>query len=438
MATLRSLRSGARCLLPGFRAARAFSQAPVRSRERFPDDPSHSNSQSETPATRPAAATRPVAPWDQIKRWLTQYPSPTGAGAQGAPSEGQGGSGTLRRLGAQWAKQVDLEALRQNPRLWVKLAAGGLNQVTGYHQIEQLKAAVFQQETEFVKARRALDAAKLAHTEAVNRRAEGQREINNLLQRKHLWIDADVTRFTELYRSEHANEQAEAQAKRVYEEQEKAVDRKYTDLVDAIRVRYHEEQLWSDKIRAAATYGTWAVLGLNLVVFVFVHVVIEPRKRRKILDHVEQVVDRANQDLCHDIQTRPPQWWESAANRLQLSLLTGPDNRSTGAPVPAAAVVPPDTPSTPEPVAEAAAVVHDTIDPETKVVHSRVGPEVDGADLVPDEVVSGIALSPVESSPVAPEALPRTYSQDDVIRHACESAIVSCVLTAVITVWLGR
>ncbi|RKP38752.1 mitochondrial distribution and morphology family 33, partial [Dimargaris cristalligena] len=172
-----------------------------------------------------------------------------------------------------------------------------LNQITGYQHIELLKRSVFSKETEFVAARQALEVAKQDHETAIQERATGQREINSLLQRKHLWADTDVNRFTELYRSEHANEQAEIRAKRTYESQEKAVDQKYAELVDAIRIRYHDEQLWSDKIRAAATYGTWAVLALNMFIFVFVHILIEPRKRKKILDHVDQAVQTSSSDL---------------------------------------------------------------------------------------------------------------------------------------------
>lgn len=55
--------------------------------------------------------------------------------------------------------------------------------------------------------------------------------------------------------------------------------------------RYHEEQVWSDKIRSASTYGSLAVLGLNVLIFLMATIFVEPWKRRKLATTFEKKVD---------------------------------------------------------------------------------------------------------------------------------------------------
>lgn len=121
-------------------------------------------------------------------------------------------------------------------------------------------------------------------------RSSTQREINELLQRKHNWTGEDVTRFTELYRLEHLHSQQEATAKENYRQSEKQMDRQYMELTRAIMERYHEEQLWSDKIRSVSTYGTWALMVVNLILFVAVQTVFEPYKRKRLTDRFEDLL----------------------------------------------------------------------------------------------------------------------------------------------------
>ena len=49
--------------------------------------------------------------------------------------------------------------------------------------------------------------AKQAYSSAVDTRAETQRELTNLLNRKTSWTPDDLARFTYLYPSDHENEQ---------------------------------------------------------------------------------------------------------------------------------------------------------------------------------------------------------------------------------------
>ncbi|KAI8092648.1 Mdm33 family-domain-containing protein [Halteromyces radiatus] len=165
-----------------------------------------------------------------------------------------------------------------------------LNELTGYNQIELVKKKVTDQATAFEQSRDQVQLAKKRYEVAISTRSSTQRGINELLQRKHLWTGDDVTQFTELYRLEHEHAKEETMAKEHYERAEKQMDREYMALVRAITDRYHDEQLWSDKIRSVSTYGTWALMVLNLMLFVAVQTVFEPRKRKRLTDGFEELL----------------------------------------------------------------------------------------------------------------------------------------------------
>ncbi|KAJ2359302.1 sensitivity to high expression protein she9 [Coemansia erecta] len=202
------------------------------------------------------------------------------------------GSAAYRILGT-WRRTLD--SLRSLPKDddWVTWAGKALNEITGYDRVALLKMQVDLNGTEFHAARRRLDDTKAQHARATKGRIANQREINSLLQRKHLWTEDDVARFTSLYRDEHQSEGAEMKAARELKDAETLVDRRYDELVNAIRERYHEEQIWSDKIRRASTYGTWAVLFMNIVALFLAQAIFEPRKRRKIIAGVDERLSEA-------------------------------------------------------------------------------------------------------------------------------------------------
>ncbi|KAG0278400.1 sensitivity to high expression protein she9 [Linnemannia exigua] len=165
-----------------------------------------------------------------------------------------------------------------------------LNNFTGYNSINDLKHKVTTHGAQLDEARVNLVQAKQLYEDAIKTRSDTQKAINDLLQRKHLWSPNDVIRFTDLYRSEHANEQAEAKSKQEYKQAEANVEEKSRRLTTIIMERYHEEQVWSDKIRAASTYGTWGLIGMNVMAFLIVQAFVEPRRRRKQVERYEELV----------------------------------------------------------------------------------------------------------------------------------------------------
>ena len=128
------------------------------------------------------------------------------------------------------------------------------------------------------------------------RRSNSQREVNELLQRKHTWTDADVGKFTMLVREDHSYEQAETRAKEAAKVADGDVERELNELLRSILARYHEEQVWSDKIRGASTYGSMAALALNLLVFIMATLVVEPWKRRRLAQTFEKKVEELSEE----------------------------------------------------------------------------------------------------------------------------------------------
>lgn len=135
--------------------------------------------------------------------------------------------------------------------------------------------------------------AKDAYSDAINQRSASQREVNELLQRKHAWSPADLERFTSLYRSDHANEVAESEAREALSQAEREVEGATTQLNRSILSRYHEEQIWSDKIRRMSTWGTWGLMGVNVLLFLIFQILVEPWRRQRLVKGFEEKVKEA-------------------------------------------------------------------------------------------------------------------------------------------------
>ena len=143
-------------------------------------------------------------------------------------------------------------------------------------------------ETHLTSSRRAARAAKLAYDQAVQSRSNAQHEVNSLLERKHSWTDSDVSQFTSLVRQDHSSSLTVNSTSADLRDKEQEVDLAFSDLTKAILQRYHEEQVWSDKIRNVSTWVNIAGLLVNFVVFVGAIAIVEPWKRRRLVERVEE------------------------------------------------------------------------------------------------------------------------------------------------------
>ena len=147
--------------------------------------------------------------------------------------------------------------------------------------------------------------AREDYTLAISQRSSSQREVNELLQRKHAWTPNDLERFTELYRSDHANEQAEVAAQENLLTVERRAEEAAARLSASILARYHEEQIWSDKIRRMSTWGTWGLMGVNVLLFLVFQIGVEPWRRKRLVKGFEEKVMEALEREGSAISTTP-------------------------------------------------------------------------------------------------------------------------------------
>ncbi|KAF3224201.1 sensitivity to high expression protein she9 [Orbilia oligospora] len=247
-----------------------------------PPPPTVSSSQTATRSFFCLSAAKSFKPPITAVRQFTTTPSRNEANTQSElPSEKESKRLTIVK---------NLTSRLDHLQAAIFTAGQKINDLTGYSGIETLKKDIELQEHRLSTAKFLVVEAKAAYKAAIARRSASQKEVNELLTRKNTWSPTDLERFTELYRSDHANEQAEIQAQNKLTEVEKEVENASSLLSKSILTRYHEEQVWSDKIRRASTWGTWMLMGINVVLFVIVQVGLEPWKRRRLVRSFEDKV----------------------------------------------------------------------------------------------------------------------------------------------------
>lgn len=195
-----------------------------------------------------------------------------------------------------------IESLMSDSKDSISTLASTLNQITGYSRIEQHKESVQQLEIEVKNARLAVKAAKKQYSDAIEKRSALQREVNELLTRKNNWNPSDVERFTELYKSDHENHRNEVESKNQLEIAEQIFDSTQMKLGSKILTRYHEEQLWSDKIRQALTWGTWMLTGVNILLFAVATFFVEPWKRKRLVNAFNHEVQERFDEYSKQIE----------------------------------------------------------------------------------------------------------------------------------------
>lgn len=145
--------------------------------------------------------------------------------------------------------------------------------------------------------------AKHAYEDAVLTRSTTQQSVNALLERKHSWTDKDVADFTNLVRSDHGSRNAVTTTSEDLKQAELAVDKAFTALMQSILERYHEEQVWSDKIRSVSTWASIVALAANLIVFVGAIALVEPWKRRRLVQGLEERISGMMDQVQDELKT---------------------------------------------------------------------------------------------------------------------------------------
>ncbi|GFP57791.1 hypothetical protein ACSS6W_007368 [Trichoderma asperelloides] len=181
-------------------------------------------------------------------------------------------------------------------------ASQKLNEITGYTSIETIKLDNEQLEHDLASAQARVRSARQAYKTSNNKRASTQREVTTLLARKDTWTPLDLERFTELYRTDHVLEGEVVSAQENLTEAESDEQKLSQRLNAGILKRYHEEQIWSDRIRRASTWGTWGLMGMNFVLFVVFQFVAEPWRRKRLIKGVvaeeERVLEKVQAEMA--------------------------------------------------------------------------------------------------------------------------------------------
>ncbi|KAI1470865.1 Mdm33 family-domain-containing protein [Daldinia caldariorum] len=178
-------------------------------------------------------------------------------------------------------------------------ASQRINDLTGYSGIETLKSQISALEAELAAAQARLHAARAAYKSAVASRSATQREVTTLLARQKMWSPTDFERFTSLYRQDYDLDAAVAARAAELEEAEREAERLGRELSAGILSRYHEEQIWSDKIRRMSTWGTWGLMGVNVLMFLVFQFGAEPWRRRRLVKGFEEKVREALEEERH-------------------------------------------------------------------------------------------------------------------------------------------
>jgi sensitive to high expression protein 9 len=172
-------------------------------------------------------------------------------------------------------------------------ASQRINHLTGYSSIETLKNQIADMESQLKAAQQHLTHARGAYKQAVAERSATQREVTTLLARQKTWTPVDFERFTLLYRQDYELEASVGERAAELEEGEREAERLGRELGTGILARYHEEQIWSDKIRRMSTWGTWGLMGVNVLLFLVFQFGAEPWRRQRLVRGFEEKVREA-------------------------------------------------------------------------------------------------------------------------------------------------
>uniref|UniRef100_A0A7S1GQ64 Sensitive to high expression protein 9, mitochondrial n=1 Tax=Cyclophora tenuis TaxID=216820 RepID=A0A7S1GQ64_CYCTE len=193
------------------------------------------------------------------------------------------------------SSSVSQEDVTPTKSVWQRILAVW-EESSGQIELDRLKQVVVDCSSRFDQSvmdvqngRRAVEEAQKVHDEVHKKHA-------NLLMRREQWNKEEAASFVDVTSEEVTARQVLQQARdqlRYAEEYSGQCQREY---MDAIRRRYHEEQIWQDKWRVLGTYGTWSLIGLNSIVFLGSQIF---HQRREVLRL------KAIEALIHDKMSAP-------------------------------------------------------------------------------------------------------------------------------------
>lgn len=115
-----------------------------------------------------------------------------------------------------------------------------------------------------------------------------QRDMATLLARKASWMQSDKNQFAELLDLDYKLEKEVGDAAKAVAEAEGKEQSLLSEWVAGMSKQYYEHQVYSDRIRRASTWGTWGLMGVNVLLFLMLQFVAEPWKRGRLLNSMEE------------------------------------------------------------------------------------------------------------------------------------------------------
>ena len=174
-------------------------------------------------------------------------------------------------------------------------AKSGTSEVLALKQAVAIKADAFDAASaKVVQARRHLDESLLSWE-----RVNGQHM--QLLQRRDRWTPEDAREFANLVEKEVHNRTTMELARTTLTTSENVLSQTQMEYMNAMRKRYHEEQIWQDQWRILSTFGTWSLIVLNSILFLSSQFFTRRREASK-MKHLEKLIkeNMASQEAFKD------------------------------------------------------------------------------------------------------------------------------------------
>ncbi|KAK4134598.1 hypothetical protein BT67DRAFT_441764 [Trichocladium antarcticum] len=261
-----------------------------------PPPPPETPKEPEQPESEPS--TQPEQPAASEPSPSSSHPDPS---AQPPPNNSDDPSLPSFTETHRHPLSVRFSTMMDNLQSRAVTATQTLNDLTGYTAIEAIKHQNTVLESELAAAQHRLRAARQDYKSLTSHRAATQREVTTLLARKDTWNPTDLERFTTLYRADHELEAQVNAAAAELTEAETDETRLSGQLNQGILRRYHEEQIWSDRIRRQSTWGTWGLMGVNVLLFLGLQFVAEPWRRKRLVNGIVEsergVMDEVRREL---------------------------------------------------------------------------------------------------------------------------------------------
>ncbi|KAK6600562.1 She9/Mdm33 family protein [Botrytis cinerea] len=235
------------------------------------------------PHLRPKVTPPPEEPKPQVEEKPTPAPESSKQDVSPSPKPEKDGELPSTLESRRLAVTKKLSHLMDHMQGNIFIASQRINDLTGYSGIEALKNKITDLETQVANSKDLVQSTRLHYKTTVADRASSQREVTTLLARKDTWTPADLERFTHLYRMDHTNEQAVQEAATRLADAEREAEKAAGELSSSILSRYHEEQIWSDKIRRM----------INVLLFLVFQFGFEPWRRRRLVAGFEDKVREA-------------------------------------------------------------------------------------------------------------------------------------------------